>query len=65
MYKNPPKEHRFKKGQSGNPKGRPKNEDIALIDLTSLFFRALLEARAKDANAQSRIKRIQAILDEE
>lgn len=23
-YKKPPKEHRFKPGQSGNPKGRPK-----------------------------------------
>lgn len=24
---NPPKEHRFKPGQSGNPKGRPKDDD--------------------------------------
>ena len=23
-YKNPPREHRFKPGQSGNPRGRPK-----------------------------------------
>lgn len=23
-YANPPREHRFKKGQSGNPKGRPR-----------------------------------------
>lgn len=26
-YKNPPASGRFKKGQSGNPKGRPKKED--------------------------------------
>lgn len=25
-YKKPPKNSRFKKGQSGNPKGRPKNK---------------------------------------
>ena len=24
-YGKPPKEHRFKKGQSGNPRGRPKD----------------------------------------
>ena len=35
MYKPPPIQHRFKKGQSGNPKGRPKSENIALIELTS------------------------------
>jgi hypothetical protein len=25
-YKKPPKKHQFKRGQSGNPKGRPKNK---------------------------------------
>ena len=28
MYKQPPEHSRFKKGQSGNPKGRPKLPDI-------------------------------------
>ena len=31
-YKNPPKEHQFKKGKSGNPKGRPRKKKQSSSD---------------------------------
>ncbi|WP_262694113.1 DUF5681 domain-containing protein [Kordiimonas aquimaris] len=33
----PPKQHRFKKGQSGNPKGRPKDKKADEVDVVSLL----------------------------
>ena len=38
-YGRPPKKHRFKKGQSGNPRGRPKGSENEATILLRLFGR--------------------------
>lgn len=43
-YKRPPESTRFKKGQSGNPKGRPKNHDLGIGSSRSANALALREA---------------------
>lgn len=37
-YKNPPKSGQFKPGQSGNPKGRPKNKSNRTQDIYNELF---------------------------
>ena len=41
-YKNPPKEHQFKKGQSGNPKGR-KPKPVSLMEAVKLELTKLVD----------------------
>ena len=48
----PPKETRWKKGQSGNPKGRPKADRKGLLDISDILTRPV------EVIEKGRVKRI-------
>ena len=51
-YKNPPKEHQFKKGKSGNPKGRPRKKKQPSSDLSLDIMESLHRELAKTISIQ-------------
>ena len=51
-YKNPPKEHQFKKGKSGNPKGRPRKKKQPSSDLSLDIMASLHRELSKTISVQ-------------
>ena len=49
-YGSPPKQMRWKKGQSGNPKGRPKTKSEMMMDAASILTQPI-EARTPDGKS--------------
>jgi hypothetical protein len=59
-YGKPPKATRFRKGQSGNPKGRPRNEPPDLFAILNQLLGQSIVVREGDRTR--RISRAQALL---
>lgn len=62
-YKKPPKHGQFKKGQSGNPRGRPKKKDSEMPDARLALARVLNEQVAvKDNDKVRSLSKIELVM---
>jgi hypothetical protein len=65
-YGKPPKESQFKKGQSGNPKGRPKKRRITLSEFDQMYMEVAGEmVSVKTSKGLEEISVIKAILKQQ
>ena len=60
-YGNPPKNHQFKPGQSGNPKGRPKGVARTMDDIVARALGRAVSRVGQDGEEQVSV--IEAVLD--
>lgn len=58
-YRRPPKEHQFKAGKSGNPKGRRKGAKNVATILREIFYRSI---EVRDKGTVRKIAYIEALL---
>lgn len=56
-YKNPPQEHQFKRGKSGNPRGRPKGSQSR----NKITERVLLERHNVDVDGSGRLREVTSL----
>jgi hypothetical protein len=63
-YGQPPTSSQFKKGQSGNPKGRPKKKDPSCIDLSAILTREVqVNGKQMDAREVELRQQVKKALD--